>query len=186
MSIYYNLYTAILKASSETILSWPQGPNIPFFTIKQTRKSKTNPQCLVITSYSVTPWTADPEIPVLYFSVTRVPDTTTDDNNTYTDDDTDCNSIDLNTLPQDTFLTDPEDIIAELVPEPYADEINKTLPALSQGIHPYTGLPVFFLHPCATQDLLKIIESPDPVLTMYRWLQTFGRVVSLDIPEYVP
>lgn len=63
------------------------------------------------------------------------------------------------------------------------------VPSISQGEHPLTGMPTFYLHPCNTRSFLQLIDSLQenkswvPAEKLYIWLQTFGSVVSLDLPS---
>lgn len=104
--------------------------------------------------YHVLTWpvAAEVPVPVLYFNVHAIED----------------GQLDL--------VTDVSAVMDFLVPEIYRAEVSN-LPALSQGMHPVTGLPAFFVHPCKTQDWMRLMGDIPDVYPL--WFQTFGQVVGL-------
>lgn len=74
------------------------------------------------------------------------------------------------------LLTDVEKVVELLVPQVYRSQV-EARPAVSQGTHPVTGLPAFFVHPCQTEEwMAQVKEAPDVYAL---WFQTFGQVVGL-------
>lgn len=159
--------------------------------------------------YSVVPWPVAPDTPVLYFSATRLPQDDLPGSIVSGDQDSDDDDgfVAIDPSSQPSLLTSLDDILTELIPPLYSSQLTSSLmtaaaddddptdlpfvPPLSQGEHPVTSLPCFYLHPCNTADFLRLLahslpDSQDPTRILYQWLQSFGRVVSLDIPEYKP
>lgn len=97
-------------------------------------------------------------VPVLYFNVYR------------------------KTQPADVLdaVTDVDAVVDLLVPEVYRSQLRGALGGLSQGTHPVTGLPAFFLHPCQTERWMAEVADHNQSQNLYvLWFQTFGQVVGL-------
>jgi ubiquitin-like-conjugating enzyme ATG10 len=105
--------------------------------------------------YYVVGWTADPDVPVLYF----------------------------NAYENDQLITDIDVIYHTLVPKVYQSSVYGSI---TQGEHPILGYPSFFIHPCQTKELLKVLtidrckQAVDSDV-LYTWLQTFGSIVGLKL-----
>ncbi|CAD6566819.1 MAG: hypothetical protein CYPHOPRED_001130 [Cyphobasidiales sp. Tagirdzhanova-0007] len=58
------------------------------------------------------------------------------------------------------------------------------MPAVSQGEHPVSGLPCYFLHPCETsaalQDILGPAQAVPPHKLMETWMMLVGSVVNVE------
>ncbi|KAG5359287.1 Ubiquitin-like-conjugating enzyme ATG10 [Yarrowia sp. C11] len=55
--------------------------------------------------------------------------------------------------------------------------------AITQGEHPHTGLPVFFLHPCKTRETVDILMQDEEMKGKSEaevWMESYGRVVGLE------
>lgn len=110
--------------------------------------------------YHIANWAADSEIPVLYIHL-------------YNDG---------------RYVTELDDIYSQLVPDDYSDMLKQQQVgfqgSLTQGEHPIFGYPVFYIHPCQTREFIDTLrgENCDGTHVLYLWLQTFGRMVGLDLP----
>lgn len=108
--------------------------------------------------YNITTWPVASDqaipIPVLYFNLYEMDDET--------------GSMDL--------ITDVNRVVELVVPDVYRSQID-SMPAISQGMHPVTGIPAFFVHPCKTEHWMSLMGSQDDIY--YLWYQTFGQVVGL-------
>jgi hypothetical protein len=54
--------------------------------------------------------------------------------------------------------------------------------AITQGEHPHTGLPVFFLHPCKTRETVDLVMQDEEMHKRSEaevWLESYGRIVGL-------
>lgn len=118
-----------------------------------------NPSPRLRVVYHVATWpvlaetTTTLAIPVLYFNVYEINET---------------GQLDL--------ITDVVRIVELLVPEIYKSQVS-SIPSISQGIHPVSGLPAFFIHPCKTEEWMKLMGERDNIYDL--WYQTFGQVVGL-------
>uniref|UniRef100_A0A8C6LM83 Ubiquitin-like-conjugating enzyme ATG10 n=1 Tax=Nothobranchius furzeri TaxID=105023 RepID=A0A8C6LM83_NOTFU len=67
---------------------------------------------------------------------------------------------------------------------------NSPLNALSQQEHPLLGQPFFYLHPCRTEEFMKLVltaaeDKHRPMNYVLLWLSLVGPAVGLDVPlEY--
>uniref|UniRef100_A0A1A8RH74 Ubiquitin-like-conjugating enzyme ATG10 n=1 Tax=Nothobranchius rachovii TaxID=451742 RepID=A0A1A8RH74_9TELE len=70
------------------------------------------------------------------------------------------------------------------------DVKNSALNALSQQEHPLLGQPFFYLHPCKTEEFMKLVltaaeDKHRPMNYVLLWLSLVGPAVGLDVPlEY--
>lgn len=120
--------------------------------------------------YSITAWPIRPPdqpiVPVIYFNVyaTDLPDSN------------DRNGASSGGL--ESLIVDLDAVVEALVPE---INRNQARAAISQGEHPVSGLPAFFLHPCRTEDWLSMItsemENSTQLYTL--WFDSFGPFVGL-------
>ncbi|KAG5356000.1 Ubiquitin-like-conjugating enzyme ATG10 [Yarrowia sp. B02] len=51
---------------------------------------------------------------------------------------------------------------------------------ITQAEHPETGLPVFFLHPCKTREMLDLLQEGLDGEMAELWMETYGRLVGLE------
>ena len=54
--------------------------------------------------------------------------------------------------------------------------------AITQGEHPVSGLPVFFLHPCKTRETMDMLMQEGGMGELSEaevWLERYGRIVGL-------
>lgn len=57
--------------------------------------------------------------------------------------------------------------------------------AISMTDHPVSGMPVYFVHPCNTQEAMRAVcggVRPDPLIYILRWIGCLGAVVGLALP----
>lgn len=119
--------------------------------------------------YHVTTWPVSPAIPipVIYFNLYSI--ATNDD-----DDDDSTQERDL--------VTDMDTLVDVLVPRTFRGQVAR-MPAISQGVHPVSGLPAYFVHPCQTESWMRIMMEGDAVVDVDElycaWFRTFGQVVGL-------
>lgn len=207
------LFNALQKRPVRGSVSLNQHHNGSWIKIVQDHDAKTGGTgSKVKTIYSVFPWVVDPNVPVLYFEVylyhtPNLPlfDDTCDDHELESLHDQVSLKVPQSNKDCLTVLTNIKDVIDELVPSLYVSQLTSSrldptsdsslvysdlppVPSISQGEHPVTGLPVFYLHPCNTQSFLQLIDTFQQTKThaeqLYIWLQTFGSIVSLDIPPF--
>lgn len=55
---------------------------------------------------------------------------------------------------------------------------------ITQGEHPLTGLPVFFLHPCRTNEVVGVLQEVKEDKAEI-WMDVYGRMVGLRVDESV-
>ncbi|CAK4029568.1 Hypothetical predicted protein [Lecanosticta acicola] len=71
-----------------------------------------------------------------------------------------------------------------LVPSAYKRQINSVgvMGALSMTEHPVTGLPVYFVHPCRTQEMMAARGQLGPEEYLMVWFGVIGAGVGLNVP----
>lgn len=75
-----------------------------------------------------------------------------------------------------------------LVPDAFRRQVEAVgiMGALSMTDHPVTNLPVYFVHPCRTQEAMQAIlgggREADPVEYLALWLGLAGGSVGLSVP----
>lgn len=82
----------------------------------------------------------------------------------------------------------PDEVYELLVPEAYRGQVRAVgvMGALSVTEHPITGLPVYFVHPCRTQEIMAQRRSwegearPEEYLMV--WMGVIGASVGLSVP----
>ncbi|KAI0172343.1 hypothetical protein GGR52DRAFT_465457 [Hypoxylon sp. FL1284] len=88
-----------------------------------------------------------------------------------------------NLLPGESAL-DIETVFRRLVPSQFANSLRQVGPvsAISIDHHPITGVPSFFVHPCALGDAMAGFDCPKEDYLMV-WLGLIGGCVGLWIPS---
>lgn len=90
--------------------------------------------------------------------------------------------ISFKSLPRPT----PEEVYKLLVPEAYRDQVRAVgvMGALSVTEHPITGLPVYFVHPCRTQEVMAGHRGGEgrPEEYLMVWMGAIGASVGLSVP----
>lgn len=210
------LYDALVSAGTPGSIQLKSGHHLQ---IVQHRNLGENNSTLLEVVYSVVPWPASPDTPVLYFTVSKI----SIGQNTFAEQDDEESERNNMIFPEDDEdslqahsqhiepVSDISQIVSLLVPDSFVDQLTNAksnlenpssfsdtnyllpIPPLSQAEHPATGLPAFYLHPCNTHDFikneltfLKDQQNADQTFKLYMWLQTFGRTVGLEIPEFHP
>ncbi|OQO07587.1 hypothetical protein B0A48_07284 [Cryoendolithus antarcticus] len=94
------------------------------------------------------------------------------------------------TLPElsPAAASSPEQVYSLLVPDAYKSQMQAvgTMGALSMGEHPVTGSPAWFVHPCLTQDAMRVVSEGQatfgPRMYLMRWLGVIGSSIGLSVP----
>ncbi|KAI8956789.1 hypothetical protein F5Y11DRAFT_132989 [Daldinia sp. FL1419] len=95
-----------------------------------------------------------------------------------------CLWFSLHGLPAGESPLDIETVFRRLVPEQFRDSLLNIgpMPAISINHHPVTGLPSFFVHPCAIGDAMAGFDCAKHDYLMV-WLGLVGGCVGFYIPE---
>lgn len=180
--MFKQLYDALVLAGTPGTI---QLKDKDYLQIIQYRNFGENKSVLFEVVYSIVPWPASPDTPVLYFTVSKIPigqnsfsEQDEDPVNTTTFSHNDDEYSSPTSVQHIEQITDISQILPLLVPDPFIDQFTNTttnsnkndlsslfdttnnapllsIPPLSQAEHPATGLPAFYLHPCNTHAFIN-------------------------------